>query len=81
MAAITLTIPDNKWDTFVRYFLMIHPNQTLDSDKPLKDDEWIRYRVLLFARGAYQKGIRQEHEAHNRPVFDVNIITLQEIVT
>lgn len=76
MAAITLTIPGNKWDTFKRCFLLTHPNQTLNSDNVLSDDDWVRYRILLFARGAYQKGLAREYEESNGPEFDKDIITL-----
>lgn len=76
MAAITLTVPGNKWTDFAKYFLMVHPNQTLDSDNPLSDGDWIRYRILLFARGAYEKGFTQEYEQANGPVFDTDIITV-----
>lgn len=77
MAVIALTVPGNKWADFVKYFMMVHPNQTLDSDNPLSDDDWVRYRILLFARGSYEKGFAQEFEELNGPVFDTNIITLQ----
>lgn len=76
MPDITLHIPGNKYDAFKKYFLMVHPNQTLDSDNPLSDDKWIKFRVLLFARGSYEKGFTQEYESLNGPVFDTNIITL-----
>lgn len=76
MAVIALTVPGNKWPDFVKYFVMVHPNQTLDSTSPLSDNDWVRYRILLFARGAYEKGFTQEYEDLNGPVFDADIITL-----
>lgn len=76
MSAITLTVPGNKWETFKKYFLMTHPNQTLESDHVLSDDDWIGYRVFLFARGSYQKGLMQEYGTSNGPDFDEDIISL-----
>lgn len=75
MASIELEIDDADWPVFKKYFLMVHPNQTLDKGIPLNDDDWIRYRILLFARGAYEKGLTQEYEKINGPVFDKTIIT------
>lgn len=62
MASIELEIDNENWDTFKFHFLLIHPNQTLDWDTPLSDDAWITHRVMLFARGAYEKGVRQVFE-------------------
>lgn len=76
MATIEFEVDDAKWNDFKKYFLIIHPNQTLDTDNPLSNDDWIRYRILLFARGSYEKGLTQEFEKLNGPVFDTGIITL-----
>lgn len=75
MVIIELKVPKNKWDDFKECFLMTHPNQTFDSDKPLSDNDWIHHRILLFARGSYEKGFKQRHEALHTPNFDKNIIT------
>jgi hypothetical protein len=73
MPNITLNISVAKYPTFKRWFLLTHPNQTLDSGKPLTDDQWINYRILLFARGAAYRG--QDIEEKQEPVRDPDIIT------
>lgn len=75
MPTIVLTIPGNKYDTFKRYFLLTHPNQTTNGPNPISDDDWIRLRVLLFAQGAYIKALTAEHTQSNLPPIDNNIIS------
>ena len=76
MPTITLSIPDDKWPEFKKHFLITHPNQTLDLPEPLSDKEWIFHRILLFARGAYEKGVRELFDATAEPPIDKEIITI-----
>ena len=71
---MTFTVPDDKWEEYKKYFLIAYPNQTLDTDNPLTDNQWIRYRTLLFAKGAYKRGKRQEFDEQNEPAFDEDIV-------
>jgi hypothetical protein len=74
MPSVTLTIPPAKYAEFKTYFLRTHPNQTEESAAPLTDDQWIKHRIFLFAKGAYIKGKRAERD--ESPVaFDDDIIT------
>jgi len=74
MPQFTLSVSETNWPEYKKYFLMAYPNQTLDSDNPLTDDQWIRHRIFLFAKGAYQKGKRQEFDAQNEPDFVDDIV-------
>lgn len=76
MAAKELNFLVTDWDTFKKYFLLTHPNQTLNSTSVLTDDDWIKYRILLFTRGSYEKSFSQEFAENNKPPVDKNIITL-----
>lgn len=73
---ITLSIDDAKWPDFKKYFLITHPNQTTGSPSPLSDDEWIFHRILLFARGSYEKGLAFDFAKQNPPPIDNEIINL-----
>lgn len=75
MPDITIHIPDNKWVEFSTHFLLTHPNQTLDTPTPLSDTNWIKRRVLLFARGAYEKGVRQVWDQQAQPPIDPDVIS------
>lgn len=77
MEVVKLEVEDEKWPDFKRHFLRIHPNQTIDSAGPLSDDDWIRYRIFLFARGVYEKGYTAEYYELNGPIFDTNMINSQ----
>ncbi|MHC4643804.1 MAG: hypothetical protein ACYS32_19345 [Planctomycetota bacterium] len=70
MPSVTLNIPTAKYTEYKKYFLLTHPNQTDD----LTDDQWIKHRILLFAKGAYQKAKRVEWE-EGGPIVDDDIIT------
>jgi len=74
MPQIIFNIPDEKLEDYKKYFLMVYPNQTLDSDNPLTDNQWIKRRIFLFAVGAYKNGKQQEFESQNGPIFDEDII-------
>jgi hypothetical protein len=74
MPQIIFNIPDEKLEDYKKYFLMVYPNQTLDSDNPLTDNQWIKHRIFLFAIGAYKRGKQQEFENQNGPIFDEDII-------
>lgn len=76
MPAITLTVPGNKWNDFVKHFCLTHANQTLESDTVLSNEDWVKLRVLLFARGAYEKGVNQVFSDQEKPPIDKDIITL-----
>lgn len=75
MPEITLTVPDTKWEEYKKYFLMAYPNQAENLSEPLTDNQWIKHRIFLFAKGAYKRGKRQEFDEQNEPVFDEEIIT------
>lgn len=71
---MTLSIENAKWPDFKKYFLMTYPNQTKNAANALSDDEWVFYRIFLFARGAYEKGFNQEFAEQNIPPIDKDII-------
>jgi hypothetical protein len=73
MTSITLNISAVKYPIYKRWFLLSHPNQTLDSDAPLTDDQWIKRRIFLFARGAAFRG--QDIEEKSKPIRDNDLIT------
>ena len=63
MPSFTITWPD---DTFVQDkedFLLAAPNQTLDRDEPLTDNEWIKKKIVLMAKGQVMRGRRERIEA------------------
>jgi len=74
---ITLEIEDSKWFTFKLHFLQTHPNQTKDLTETLTDEQWIAYKILLFALGAYIKGLTEEFQILNKPQIDNKIITIK----
>ena len=74
---LTITIPADKVQAYAKYFLIAYPNQTANNEDPnkiLTNPQWIRHRIFLFARNAYQKGRRIEFEELNQPVFDPDIV-------
>ena len=71
---MTLSVEDPKWPDFKKHFLITHPNQTTDATTVLSDDEWVFYRIFLFARGAYEKGFNQEFAKQNIPPVAKDII-------
>lgn len=76
MHTITLTIEDAKWEDFKKHFLLTHPPQLVGFPHNMTDDDWITYRIFLFARGAYEKGINQVYAEQNKPVLDKDIIQI-----
>jgi hypothetical protein len=81
MPSMTVTIPNDKYPTFKEYFLKTYPNQTEDIANPLKfgytapltDDQWIKYRILLFLFNGYAKAKRTEWE-EGGPNYDDEIV-------
>ena len=78
MAQIIITIPDDKYYEYKKYFLMTYPNQTTDEKDPvhMTDDEWIVHKINLMAKNAYRKGKQAENDEQIKPVFDDNIISV-----
>jgi len=78
MAQIIITIPDDKYDEYKKYFLIAYPNQTTDENDPVKmtDDEWMAHKINLMAKNAYRKGKQAESDEQIKPVFDDNIISV-----
>lgn len=72
---ISLTVEDSKWEEFKNHFLITHPNQTLEGDNPLSDEDWIKYKIFLFTRGAYEKGFSQLFAEQNPPPYNGAIIS------
>lgn len=79
-----ISMPAAKYAEFKRLFLLTYPNNTAEIDPvnmkwgftlPLTDNEWIKYRTILFLYGAYTKAVSQEYDEQNGPVFDEGIIT------
>ena len=84
MPSMTISMPVAKYAEFKRLFLLTYPNNTAEIDPanmhwnftpPLTDDQWIKYRTMLFLWGAYTKAVQQEFDAQNEPVFDEDIIS------
>ena len=75
MASIVLTVQGAKWETFKKYFLIAHPNQTHQMDVPMSDDDWIKHRIRLFAQNSYLRGLKNEYDELHGPVIDPNIVT------
>jgi hypothetical protein len=72
---ITFKIPAAKWPTYKKYFLIAYPNQTLnEGEANLTDNQWVKYRIKLFAKNAYRRGKRIEWEEQNKPIYDPNVI-------
>ena len=73
---VTYTIPDAKYPTFKKYFLIAYPNQTLEPNDPvhMTDDQWIKHRIWLFIKNGYKRGKREEFESKNESVYDEGIV-------
>lgn len=76
MPNMTLKIDTQDWQEYKDHFLLIHPNQTKDSFSVLSDDDWVFYRIFLFARGSYEKGIRQVFDQQALPPINPAIISI-----
>jgi len=78
MAQIIITIPDDKYDEYKKYFLIAYPNQTTDEEDPvhMTDDDWMVHKINLMAKNAYRRGKQIENDELSKPVFDDNIISV-----
>jgi hypothetical protein len=78
---MTITIPDANYVEFKRLFLLTYPkpedltNLKWGFTAPLSDDQWIKYRTMLFLWGAYTKTKQQEFDEQNGPTLDEGILT------
>ena len=81
MHTITIEIPDADWPDYKKYFLLTHPNQTLEpGEENLSDDDWVDRKHLLFSQGSYEKGIRQEFEETTKPPIKKDIVKIKKAV-
>lgn len=75
---MSFTIPAAKWATYKKCFLLAYPNQSLnDGEAKLTDGQWVKYRIIMFAKNAYKRGQQIEFEQQQRPVPDPNIVQSQ----
>jgi hypothetical protein len=70
MPQMTITISPAKWATYKKYFLVVYPKQTDESD-----DEWVKHKILMLVKGIYKKGLQMEHEA-GPPTPDEDIVEI-----
>lgn len=83
MPTITLNISAAKYAEFKRLFLLSYPKPediTTPQLKwgftaPLTDDQWIKYRTMLFLWSGYTTAKNREFDEQNGPTLDEGILT------
>lgn len=75
MPEFTIKCSADKWPAVRENFLRAAPNQTLESNNPMSEDDWIKHKILLMAKGQVVRGkrMKQEEEASKPTEEDLTI--------